>query len=432
MKKLFFFKIAALVGLIFLACGRNTEQATKGEITLKYWSANNQYEIDLARKVVAEWNALHPEIQVVHQSIPEGQSSEEVILSAVVSKTTPDIYSNIWPGDVELYVEANSLVVLDQFPDFQQTIGARIGSDLLTEARSRDGHIYQIPWKTNPIMMIYNKKLLAEAGFSVFPRTYSEFLTAADKIVTDRNNDGYYDRWIGLCDIRVTWWQRFFDFYTLYIAASGGKTLLKGDEVIFDNPAAVQVFDFLQTIFEKGYFPKEKVTGRADVFLQSDVATRFTGPWEISHAEKFKPEGFEYDFAPVPRPDSATGTAYTYGDFKNIVIFSTTKHPAAAWEFVKFMVSRKNDLRLLEMTSQLPLRQNLDADSLFQAYFAQNPKMRIFARQSRFVRGADASPVLKEIFDAISREFEACVVYGKKSPEQAVQDAANRARLILK
>ncbi len=263
---------------------------------------------------------MYPEIQVVHQSIPEGQSSEEVILSAVVSKTTPDVYSNIWPGDVELYVEAKSLVALDQFADFQQTIGKRVRSDLLKEARSRDGHIYQVPWKTNPIMVIYNKKLFAEAGFEEFPRTYSRFLEAASKIVEDRNQDGYYDRWIGLCDIRVTWWQRFFDFYTLYISASGGKTLLDGNDVIFDNPAAVQVFEFLQTLFKKGYFPKEKMTGRTDVFLQSNVATRFTGPWEITHADKFKPEGFEYDFAPVPRPDNATGAAYTYGDFNNIVI----------------------------------------------------------------------------------------------------------------
>lgn len=417
--------------LLFQACQPTNESTRETANSLTYWSANNQYEINLARAVVAEWNAAHPEIQVRHQSIPESQSSEEVILSAVVSKTTPDIYSNIWPGDVELYVEANSLVAIDTFPDFPSTVGDRVRPDLLEEARSRDGHLYQIPWKTNPIMVIYNKKLLAEAGFSEFPRTYAEFLVAAEKITRDTDHDGYFDRWIGLCDIRVTWWQRFFDFYPLYIAASGGKTLLDGDEVVFDSPAAVQVFDFLQTLFARGYFPREKMTGRTDVFLQSQVATRFTGPWEISHAEKFKPDGFEYDFAPIPLPDRTTGPAFTYGDFKNIVIFSTTKHPAAAWEFVKFMVSRQNDLRLLEMTNQLPLRQNLVADTLFQTYFTANPKMRLFAEQSQFVRGADTSPVLKEIFDAISREFEACVVYSAKSPVHAVRDAAERARLIL-
>ena len=40
--------------------------------------------------------------------------------------------------------------------------------------------------------------------------------------------------------------------------------------------------------------------------------------------------------------------------------------------------------------------------------------MKTFAEQSNYVKGTDASPVLKEIFDLISQEYEACVVYGCK------------------
>ena len=353
------------------------------------------------------------------------------MLAAVVGNTTPDIFSNMWPGDTEMYARANVLVPLDTFPDFQETIGKRVKSDILEESRSPDGHIYQIPWKTNPIMIIYNKNILAEIGLQTFPRTYSEYIDAAKKIMKDRNGDGYIDRWIGLTDIRVLWWQRFFDFYTLYLAASGGQKFLKNNEVAFDNQNAVAVFSFLQTLFQNGYFPKEKMTGRADVFLQSTVASRFTGPWEITHAEKFKPPGFEYDFASVPRPDGSEGPAYTYGDFKNIVIFNNTKYPDEAWEFAKFLVNRRNDLKLLELTTQVPLRQDILSDSLFFDYFDNNPLMKDFARQAQYVRGTDTCPVLKEIFDAISREFEACVVYGVKTPEKAIADAAQRARLIL-
>ncbi len=417
---------------LFIFCHRQKSDGAKEKIKLTYWSANNQYEINLARVVVAEWNAAHPDIQVIHQSIPESQSSEEVILSAVVSKTTPDIYSNIWPGDVELYVEADALVPLDRFADFDSVTQERFPGDIIEEARSPNGHIYQIPWKTNPIMIIYNKKMLAAAGFAHFPLTYSEYLQAAEKITQDANKDGYFDHWMGLTDIRTIWWQRFFDFYSLYIAASGGKTLVKNNQVIFENQAAEQVFQFLQTIFQQGYFPKEKVTGRSDVFLGGFVATRFTGPWEITHAEKYKPAGFEYDFAALPVQDDYNGPRYTYGDFKNIVIFSTSKHPDAAWKFIKFLINRQNDLRLLEISSQLPLRKNILQDSLYYNYFQQNPKMQIFARQAQYVRGADSSPVLKEIFDAISREYEACVVYGVKNPRDAVKDAAARARHILK
>jgi multiple sugar transport system substrate-binding protein len=274
-------------------------------------------------------------------------------------------------------------------------------------------------------MMLYNAKLFKQAGFDKAPATYSEFLAAAAKLRQDLSC------WMGIIDIRVLWWQRFFDFYPLYLAASGGSTLISGDSVLFENASAVAAMNFLQTVYREDYFPKQKMTTTGDFFLLGKAATRFTGPWEITHAEKFKPEGFEYDFAPMPIPDGHSGPVYTYGDLKNIVIFSTCQQPQTAWEFVKFMVSRRNDLRLLETASQLPLRKSILNDSLFADYFAKNPRMVAFAQQAGYVRGIDQSPVMKEVFDAISLEYEAAVVYAAKSPEEAVRDAAKRVRLIL-
>jgi multiple sugar transport system substrate-binding protein len=62
-----------------------------------------------------------------------------------------------------------------------------------------------------------------------------------------------------------------------------------------------------------------------------------------------KPEGFEYDFVPLPVPDFYTGKeVWTYSDPKNIGIFQTTRHPEEAWEFVKFLLSPENDAMFLE------------------------------------------------------------------------------------
>lgn len=424
------FAAAVICSQLLLLANCAKKNATSGS-HLIYWSANNQYEVDLAKELVAQWNSLHPESPVTHQPVPESQSTEEAILAAVVGKTTPDVFSNMWPGDVEAYARAGQLVALDTFPDFAEVIGSRVDPALLEDARSSDGHIYQIPWKTNPVMVIFNGKMLAEAGYDHFPRTYSEYLQAAEKIVRDTDGDGHIDRWMGITDIRALWWQRFFDFYPLYIAATGGHTLLEDGKVAFDNQQAVEVFTFLQTLFARGYFPKERMVGRTDVFLQGVVASRFTGPWEIRHAEKFKPEGFIYGFAPVPRPDGVSGPVYTYGDIKNIVIFRNTRRPRLAWEFAKFLVSREADLLLLEMTDQLPLRASLLEDPLYAPYFAKSPFMKRFADQAGFVRGTDTSPVLKEVFDILSNEFEACVVYGLKTPAKAIQDAAQQARLLL-
>jgi multiple sugar transport system substrate-binding protein len=409
---------------LFFACG-STHERNLAQRELLYWSANNPYEQELAREIVANWNVLNPDIPVRHQPIPEGQSSEEVILAAIAGRTTPDIYSNTWPGDVEFYVRARALIAMDQFADFDSTVASRCRAEIISQSRALDGHVYQMPWKTNPVMLMYNVKLFQRIGFARAPATYSEYLTAGAKLRDELSC------WLGIRDIRVLWWQRFFDFYPLYLAASGGKGLVHGDSVLFEDESAVAVMNFLQTIYREGYFPKQKMTTTADFFLLGKTASRFNGPYEISHAEKFKPAGFEYDFAPLPVPDGYQGPVYTYGDLKNIVVFSTCRQPRTAWEFVKFMVSRSSDLRLLEITNQLPMRKGLVSDSLFSAYFARNPLMVAFAQQAEYVRGIDQSPVMKEVFDAISQEYEAAVVYGAKAPERAVQDAAKRVKLIL-
>ena len=95
------------------------------------------------------------------------------------------------------------------------------------------------------------------------------------------------------------------------------------------------------------------------------------------------------------------------------------------------MIMEQNDLKLLEYTTQLPRRKDLNESDVFKPYFASNPKMVPFADQSRYVRGTDVCPQLKEVFDIISQEYEACVVYGTKSAQEAVNDAALAAQIVL-
>ncbi|MGE5401102.1 MAG: extracellular solute-binding protein [Ignavibacteriales bacterium] len=427
--KSIFLSIALIAAILQLSCNRHDSSSGS---ELIYWSSNNSDEITFAKAVVEQWNREHPDKPLHFQPVPEGRSSEEVILAAVVGGTTPDIYSNMWQGDVELYARSGKLIALDKLPGFLDYIYKRCDSSVVREVTSTDGHIYQIPWKINPIMMIYNKKMFESIGWQRPPSTYTEFFEAAKKIKQYSTEGKYVDRWIGYAEVEVTWWQRFFDFYPIYLAASNGAPLIKNDKVAFNNKYAVQAFAFLKSLYDNGYFPRERLSARRDPFLGSDIATRFTGPWEIIHADRFKPEGFEYGFTGLPVPDdSLKGHAYTYGDPKNIVIFNTCKNPQLAWEFMKLMINRQNDFLMLKLTSQLPRRKDLTKDSVFVNYFNPRPKMRSFAEQSKYVRGTDNSPVLKEVFDAISQQYEACVVYGKKSPEQAVNDAAKAASLLL-
>lgn len=419
--------------LILLANCRDNDRmqtvTSDGIVQLTYWSAANPREIELASELVDQWNQENPQIQVQLQPLPASQSSEEVLLAAIAAGTTPDVCSNIQPGGIDDFILAGGLVRLDTFPDFWSFLEDRVPLDLLHSFQSPDGGYYQLPWKTNPIMILYNKTIFRKSGVEVPLLRYGDYLQAAEKIAVDHDGDGQVDYWMMYRDTKPIWWQRLFDFLSLYIAASGGQTLFRGAEIVFDSPAAVQVFEFLQEMYRQGYMPITQFQG--DQFLAGRLATQITGPWMISYIENFKQPGFEYGVMPLPVPDDYEGPFYTYGDPKNISIFKTTRHPQEAWRFIKTLVSREADLRLLEICSQIPIRKDLIDDPLYRDYFSQNSLMVAFAEQAPYTRGADGVSDFKEIMDGISQEYEACVLYQRKSPAQAISDAARRARVIM-
>lgn len=398
-------------------------------ITLTYWSATNAQELEFAHLVANEWNAQHPNVQIRVQPVPSGQSSEEVVLAAIASRTTPDIYASVFPGAMQDLLDARGVVQLDTYNDFSEVVNDRIPSQILEQYRSPDGHYYQLPWKSNPVMVLYNTKMLRESGVSSLPTTYSEFLEAAARVTRDRNGDGQTDQWMVMIDYLPIWYKRLFDYYPLYLATADSQKLLDERRIIFDNEHSIAVFQFLHECFTRGYVPRQTFQG--DVFLDGRVAARFTGPYSISHLERYKTADFEYGFGPIPRPDGTTGEAVSYADPKSIIIFTTCRHPLEAWEFVKFVVTKQNDLHLLELTSQLPIRAGLLADPSFANYFEANPRMVPFAAQLPNTRSIESVAELKEILDAIAQEVEASIVFNTKSPEQAVHDAAQRSQQIL-
>jgi len=403
----------------------------KAPVTITFWPSSNPQEIEFAKIIVARWNKENPDIQVKMEPLPASRSTEEVLLAAIAAGTTPDVCANIYPGAITQYIAGKGLYPHDELPGFYDFVYDRSPKEIVDAFTYRDGHVYQIPWKANPVMVAYNVNLLRENGID--PRslsTYSGFLKAAEKLAKDTDGDGRIDQWLYAPSTDVTWWQRFFDFYTLYIAASGGRTLIEGDKVAFNDSGGVAAMGFLQELFRRGYAPKSTFPG--DVFLQEKIATYITGPFAIPFWESMKPKGFEYDFVPLPVPDFYTGKeVWTYSDPKNIGIFQTTRHPEEAWEFVKFLLSPENDAMFLAMTSQIPFRKNLDKVEGFASIARSQPYLPRFMVQSRYTQGADNVKPLVEIYDAIAQEYQYCAVLGQETPEEAMEIAEERVNEIL-
>ncbi len=415
------------VQVFFISCfGTTSERAEK---YLTYWPAANQQEIDLAEIVVEKWNSLHPEFPVRMEPIASGQSSEEVLLAAIAGGTTPDICSNIWPGVLEQYVEAQVVVLLDTMPGFDSLITSRIPDRLVSGYASSDGKYYQIPWKSNPVLFIYNTNYFDALGIENVPTTYKEFDNVARKVLEVSKKGELPLKWMHYRNVLPLWWQRLFDFYPFYIAASGGKTLLKDGRVDFDNEIAVKVFEFFATGYREGYVSKS-ILQMEDLFIKGKVLADIVGPWRVSHLAKFAPQ-INYKYGPLPRPEDTSGPPLTYADPKSIVIFKTTPYTIMAWEFVKFMVSEESDRLLLEIATQLPIRKNLLENETFDGFFKKNPKLRLFADQVTYAVGVDRTIYLQEIFDIISQEFEAACIHHVKTPREGIDDAAKRVRILL-
>ena len=400
-------------------------------ITLTYWPAANPPETRLAMRLAAQWNAENPDVQVRVQPLPAGRSSEEVLLAAIVAKATPDVSSNVSSALLARLVRAGGVVRLDNRVATSARLKERTNSAMLASLRLPDGGIYAFPWKTNPEMLMYNVDLLRAAGVRP-PRTHSELLDAFKRLTRDTDGDGRPDRWGLWATLKTTWYERFYDFYPLYLAGSGGKTLVVNGKVVFENEAAVAALELFRRGFAEGGLPHSNFAIGRDPFIDGTVAMKIIGPWFLKELNELKVVGLHFDVVPVPAADSADPEKhFAFADLRSIAIFSTTRHPDEAARFVAYLTSPAADRLLLEEASQLPYRRGLATDPRFTASLRSWPTLSTYAKYVERTRDIDVDPDVVEIFDLISEAYEESAIYGKVPVRQALAHAAAEARNIV-
>jgi multiple sugar transport system substrate-binding protein len=402
-----------------------------GPVTLTYWPAANPGEVRLATRLVRQWNAEHPDIQVRVQPLPAGRSSEEVLLAAIVAKATPDVSSNVSSALLARLVRAGGVVRLDDRVATAARLRERTSPAMLAPLRLPDGGIYAFPWKTNPEMLMYNVDLLERAGVRP-PRTQGELLEAFRRLTRDTDGDGRADRWALWAPVKTTWYERFYDFYPLYLAGSGGRTLVADGRVVFENDAAAAALETLRRGFAAGWLPRSNFAIGRDPFIDGTVAMKIIGPWFLRELEELKVPGLRYDVTPVPAADGVNSAdRYAFADLRGIAVFSTTRHPDAAARFVAYLTSPAADRLLIEEASQLPYRRGLAADARFAAALARWPTLPTYATYVERTRDLDLDPDVVEIFDILSDAYEQAAVYGTVPVREALAKAAAETRKIL-
>ena len=386
----------------------------KGPITI--WLSNNPEEVAWGQAMTKAWNSAHADQKVTAQEIPAGKSSEEVIGAAITAGNAPCLIYNTSPASVPQFQKQGGLVSLNDFPDGKTYIEARSGKTA-DQYASADGKFYQLPWKSNPVMIFYNKTLFAKAGLdpnNPSLKTYSEFLATSRKIV--QSGAAQAAIWPAPTS---EFFQSWFDFYPLYAAETGGTQLVKNGKATFADAAGTSVANFWATMYKEKLAPAEKYA--ADSFADQKAAMAIVGPWAIAvYGNKVK-----WGVVPVPTSSGKSlAETHTFSDAKNVALYTACKNQGTAWEVMKFSTSKKQDGALLDRTGQMPLRSDLA--TTYPAYFAKKPEYKTFADQaSRTVEVPNVANSIA-IWQTFRDAYSSSVIFGKTAPADALKSAASK------
>jgi multiple sugar transport system substrate-binding protein len=416
--------VVATLGLALAGCARGggdqpADQAAQASGPIKIWYSNNPDEVKWGKAVVAAWNQAHADQKVTAEEIPAGKSSEEVIGASITAGSTPCLVLNTAPAAVPQFQKQGGLVALDSFSDGASYLTERVGGRA-DQYKSPDGKFYQMPWKTNPVQLFYNKKVFAKAGLDTDNpplATYDEFLQTA-KTVVDKGG------------VKAAIWpapsseffQSWFDFYPLFIAETGKQLVVDGQPQ-FNTPEGIAVGEFWKQLYADGLAQKEPYNG--DAFGDQKAAMSTVGPWAIAVY------GDKVDWGVAPLPTSSgkdPAQIQTFSDTKSIGMYSSCQNRATAWEFLKFATTQEQDGKLLELTGQMPMRENLP--SLYASYFEKNPDYKTFADQAGRTVEVPNVPNSVEIWQTFRDAYTQAVIFGKGDLKGAFDQAAEKVKTL--
>lgn len=415
MKKIRAVALIGAVALIATGCsaggGGGGEGDASGTGPIDVWLSNNEQEVEWGQAVVKAWNDEHPDEKVTAQEIPAGSSSEEAITAAITAGTAPCLVYNVAPAAVSGWVKQGGLVDLSTIEGGSDYITER-GGDV--ESYSSDGSYYQLPWKSNPVMVMYNKALFTAAGIDPEDpqmNTYDAFLAGAQKIVDSGVQSAIWPA------PTSEFYQPWFDFYPLYLAETDGTMLVEDGKATIDSDAGRTVAEFWASIYKDKLAPNEAATD--DAMSSGTTAMQLAGPWAIpSYAETV-----DVGFMPVPTSDGRENPV-TFADSKSVSMFTACENQATAWEFLKFSTSVESDGQFLEATGQMPMR--TDLTGTFADYFEANSNYVAFAEQAEATADVPSIPNSVEAWQAFRDAYSPAVIFGKDSIDDFLKNASSK------
>lgn len=310
----------------------------------------------MAQLMLDEFHATHPNIRVYYNLDPENKEFEEKSLADLQAGTAPDVFQGccsflpIWAQkgyllDLRPYVRADlDQATIDDWDRVQYKSFFR-----------RDGQQYALPKYHGALALYYNKDLF-EAAHIDFPDdswTHDDYLAAMKRLTYGSNRGDQPPVWGSMID---TAWERL----QVHVNAWGGHFVDPMDPTKsrMAEPAALQAFEWIRArmwddkVMATALDVQNKGTQQA--FIDGQVAMIEDGSWGLKGI--LANANFRVGLAVFPAGPVRRATLATTDGFG---IYAGTKHPDAAWELLKFLVSKEYGRAMAKAQFLQPARASL-------------------------------------------------------------------------
>ncbi len=325
---------AIVVGLCGVSFSRET-------VTFTHWTFTEASLQSFWEMVIPEFEKQYPDIKAVKHEIPRKLYWNKIKVLASVGPA-PDVIGTI-PVMLQQWIAMEAVEPLEPLMDLTE-----IKRTFIPQQRTfcmKDGKTYAVIQGARPLVLVYNEKLLEEAGIAV-PTFPPELVAAATKLTQPEKGQygiglkideaAYSDTYDGLANFPLGYGADF--------AKNGVPTATDPNTIL-----GVKLFKLLADLGVTPIAQDEKVTG--EQLYRGRVAMLIGGPWHFGRAEAVNPEMAEHlNAAMTPFANkAATGGAHHF-----LVVPALAKNKSGGAKFIKFMASEKYESLYNEAVGMIP------------------------------------------------------------------------------
>ncbi len=371
-----FLKITGLTlaSSAFSACSSllSKSQTQSGDnIQLVYQDFSDKWFPPMAEQLLEQFHAAHPDINVYY--IPDPVNVVDQMPIDMQSGTAADVFQGCcahfptWAQkgytlDLRPYVKA----------DLDQATIADWDPAQYKALFTRDGRQFGLPKYHGALALYYNKDLFDyyDVAYPDGSWNHDDYLHAMQLLTRDRNGDGKTDLWGSMVNV-------YWDRIQVHVNGWGGHFVDPTDPTlcVMGEPQALAAVEWLRARMwdDKCMATLPDVDGMRtrQAFISEKIAMVEDGSWALKDILSGAP--FRIGVAPFPSGPVRKVTLATTDGFG---IFAGTKHPEAAWQLMKFLISKDYGRAMARADFLQPARASLVGDwiSYIQDQFPQQTK----------------------------------------------------------